>query len=135
MEKVIMYEQIYRDMKAAIRDETYRVGDKLPSEKELQEKYKVSRITAKKAMDMLAEEHFITRSPGRGSFVNEHIDEILKADRIHFPLPEQKVGRRRVGVIFDIFDCDFGSNLLRSIEQECRKQNYDMIFRCSYGSV
>ena len=69
MGKAIMYERIYGDLLAKIQSGDYQPGDRLPSEKELAELYGVSRITAKKAMDMLAKENQINREPGRGSFV------------------------------------------------------------------
>ena len=51
-----------------IQNGDYQPGDRSPSEKESAELYGVSRITAKKAMDMLAKEKKISREPGRGSF-------------------------------------------------------------------
>lgn len=136
MEKVIMYEQIFRDLQNAIREKEYKAGEQMPTEKELEEKYEVSRITAKKAMDLLAEEKYIARFPGRGSFVNEKIDEILGTEESHMQnIVHSKDQKKRIGVIFDTFGCDFGSELLRSIEQECRRNGYDMMFRCTYGSV
>ena len=69
MGKTIMYERIYADLLAKIQNGDYQPGDRLPSEKESAELYGVSRITAKKAMDMLAKEKKISREPGRGSFV------------------------------------------------------------------
>lgn len=54
MGKTIMYERIYADLLAKIQNGDYQPGDRLPSEKESAELYGVSRITAKKAMDMLA---------------------------------------------------------------------------------
>ena len=69
MGKTIMYERIYADLLAKIQNGDYQPGDRLPSEKESAELYGVSRITAKKAMDMLAKENQINREPGRGSFV------------------------------------------------------------------
>lgn len=68
MGKTIMYERIYADLLAKIQNGDYQPGDRLPSEKESAELYGVSRITAKKAMDMLAKEKKISREPGRGSF-------------------------------------------------------------------
>ncbi len=69
MGKTIMYERIYGDLLAKNTEWRLPAGDRLPSEKELAELYGVSRITAKKAMDMLAKENQINREPGRGSFV------------------------------------------------------------------
>lgn len=136
MEKQIMYEKIFKDFKDKISAHEYKAGDKLPSEKEIGEIYGVSRITAKKAMEMLSEKSYIVRQPGRGSFVNERIDDVLEA-------PNQKIAartggikrRKRIGVIFDTFGNDFGTDLLRSIEQECTRKHFDMLFKCTYGSV
>ena len=59
MSKEIMYERIYKDLLTKIMKQEYLPGDKLPTEKELTDEYHVSRITAKKAMDMLAYKEFI----------------------------------------------------------------------------
>lgn len=137
MGKVIMYEQIYSDVLHKIQNKEYQPGDKLPSEMELAQEYGVSRITSKKAMDLLAEKEYIIRNPGRGSFVNEKIKE----DMLEMPSAEAgstEVDKKKhagIGVIFDTFGCDFGSELLKSIEQECSRENYTMLFRCTYGSI
>ena len=62
------YLQIYQELLAQINQGTYPPGSKLPSEKELAEAYNVSRITSKKAMDTLAADGVISRTPGRGTF-------------------------------------------------------------------
>ena len=136
MKKVIMYEHIYSELLEDIKQKKYQARDRLPSEKELAEKYKVSRITAKKAMEMLAEKKYIIRNPGRGSFVSDMIDELL--DSNHSLEVEETKGKclnKIISVIFDTFGSDFGSELLKSIEQECRRQKYDMLFCCTYGSI
>lgn len=164
--KEFLYERIYRDLLDAISAGTYRAGDRLPSEKELAESYGASRITSKKALEMLAEQDIIVRQPGRGSFVRPEGDraereaadkaaarQILAAgqrtlDSMQAMVPGGLAGakaglaaggsesrQKMLGVILDSFSSDFGSDLLKSIEQECRKRNYNMIFRCTYGSI
>lgn len=64
-----MYEKIFDEVKQLIINKSYGQGERVPSEKELAETYNVSRITSKKALEMLAAEHLIVRKPGRGSFV------------------------------------------------------------------
>ena len=137
MSKTIMYEQIYQDLLEKIRKKEYRAGDRLPSEKELAATYGVSRITTKKSMDLLAERQYITRTPGRGSFVNELIEHMLTQESGQLPLPVGASSEREkiIAVIFDCFGSDFGSELLKSIEQECRRKHYNMLFKCSYGSI
>ena len=65
MKQLPLYEQIYNDITEGIDNGTCKKGDRLPSEKELSEKYCVSRITSKKALDLLAEEGKIIRIAGK----------------------------------------------------------------------
>ena len=64
-----LYQQIYDDLKDAIRDGVYAPGDKVPSESELSERYQVSRITVRRAIEDLCSEGILTKMQGRGTFV------------------------------------------------------------------
>ena len=61
----------YREITAVLRDElrTQPVGTQLSSERELAERFAVSRMTLRQALDELEEEGRITRVRGSGSFV------------------------------------------------------------------
>lgn len=136
MGKVIMYERIYSDILDKIRNHEYQTGDKLPSEMELAQEYGVSRITSKKAMDLLAEKKYIVRNPGRGSFVSDRADVSVQAAKQEQNLQKEPDNSHTIiGVVFDTFGSDFGGDLLRSIERECSKEGYTILFRCSYGSI
>jgi GntR family transcriptional regulator, arabinose operon transcriptional repressor len=63
------YLKIYEDLVSDILDHRYELGDKIASEKEIALQYQVSRITSKKALDMAAEEGYIQKRAGLGSFV------------------------------------------------------------------
>lgn len=63
------YRRIYEDTRESIVNGTYKSGDQLPDEISVCEKYDCSRMTVKKAYDMLVQEGMIYRKQGLGSFV------------------------------------------------------------------
>lgn len=64
---------LYHQLKSILRDEIEsgktRPGDRVPSERELSEKYAISRMTARQALTDLVNEGLLTRQQGRGTFV------------------------------------------------------------------
>ncbi len=67
--KVPLYYKIESDLKNKIFSGHYKSGDILPSERELIDIYKVSRLTARAAVDRLATEHLVVKIQGKGTFV------------------------------------------------------------------
>jgi len=64
------YRLIEKYLIDALKSGEYKNGDKLPTEKELMEKFKVSRETVRKALDRLVLKNLIVRKPGIGTFVS-----------------------------------------------------------------
>ena len=69
------YIDIKNCLKQAILNKEYRVGDKIPSERELAAQFEVTRVTLQKAMHMLEQEGFIERIHGKGMFVTKVIED------------------------------------------------------------
>lgn len=67
-----LYSQIYDHIYDQINYRIIDVGDQLPTEMELAEKYKVGRITIRHAIGELAREGLLIRKAGKGTFVAPH---------------------------------------------------------------
>ncbi|MCP3027842.1 GntR family transcriptional regulator [Halobacillus sp. A5] len=66
-----MYYQIEEDLKQRIANQEYKTSDMIPSERELSEAFKVSRMTVRQAITNLVNEGVLYREKGRGTFVAE----------------------------------------------------------------
>ncbi len=54
-----VYYQIKEDIKKRINNEEFKVGSKIPTEKELSSFYNVNRMTVRRALEELKQERFI----------------------------------------------------------------------------
>ncbi len=124
-----LYLQIYKELVEGIENGQFGVGDRLPTEKELAEKYNVSRITSRKALDMLGENGYIDRTPGRGSYVKKH-------DSIIPPSEEEYAGsnsRMLIGLILPDFGSSYGMDLLSGAEKAAAAHDLRFTFYRTYG--
>ncbi len=131
MKKDTLYEKIYNDILEGIQTKRYPVGSLLPSESELSKAYNVSRITSKKALEMLAARNLIVRKPGKGSYVSEDSTKEQTESDISYNFSRNQ---RLIGVVMDSFGDSYGYKILLGMEQECKKQGISMVLKCSYGS-
>jgi GntR family transcriptional regulator of arabinose operon len=65
------YIQVMQDIKASIVNGDLQPGDRLKAEAEYMQTYSVSSITIRKAMDSLAQDGYLRRVKGKGSFVSD----------------------------------------------------------------
>jgi GntR family transcriptional regulator len=63
------YLWVYNSLKHEIESEDFKVGDFLPAEPELQNTFRVSRTTVRKAVEMLAQQGFVYIRQGKGTQV------------------------------------------------------------------
>jgi GntR family transcriptional regulator len=64
-----LYYKIYKYITISIEDKQLKSGDALPSERKLEELFKVSRTTVRKALDILERNGYIEKQHGKGNFV------------------------------------------------------------------
>lgn len=127
MKKVYGYMRIYQDLKKGILQGEYANHSKLPTEAQLQQIYGVSRITVKKAVELLREDGLIERFAGKGTFVclNDAQQNKLASDK------EAPV----IGVMIPQIYTSFGSGLLTGIAQEANQKGYCLMSGLYYQSL
>ena len=64
-----LYYQIAQHLRGDIRKRGLRPGDLLGTEEEIQKNFRVSRATARKALEELVEEGLVTRITGKGTYI------------------------------------------------------------------
>lgn len=128
MEKTYNYLRIYQDIKERILSGVYRHGDQLPTEAQLQTTYGISRITVKKAMEMLSEDGLIRRFPGKGTFVHLQEDPLPE-------LPRPTTGAPLLGVVMSDFSSVFGSQFLKGVAEEANRQGCGLMVGLCYDSL
>lgn len=71
-----IYIQIHNDIKRNIEAEKWKIGDRIPSERELSTEFGVSRMTLRQAIQTLVDEGILERRVGSGTFVaNQKVQE------------------------------------------------------------
>ncbi|MFD1125470.1 GntR family transcriptional regulator [Lentilactobacillus raoultii] len=71
-----IYIQIHNDIKRNIEAEKWKIGDRIPSERELSGEFGVSRMTLRQAIQTLVDEGILERRVGSGTFVaNQKVQE------------------------------------------------------------
>jgi GntR family transcriptional regulator len=65
------YYQLKEIMRERVQSNEWKPGDLIPSERELSEKYGISRMTARQAITDLVNEGLFYREQGKGTFVSE----------------------------------------------------------------
>ncbi|MDF2540636.1 MAG: transcriptional regulator, GntR family with LacI sensor [Herbinix sp.] len=93
-ENKLLYEKIISYLRQEIHSQNFKPGDKLPTEKELAQKFGVSRITSKRALEDLKSEGLIYRVRGSGSFVSsleKNLDKFLSTSTTNNRLDYSRV--------------------------------------------
>jgi GntR family transcriptional regulator len=65
-----LYIQVAAKLASAIREEQWQADQALPSERVIAETLEISRVTARKAFDLLIQQGLVRRLPGSGTYVN-----------------------------------------------------------------
>ncbi len=120
-----LYMQIYRDFVSDIQAGILNSGSKLPSETSIAADYSVSRITSRRAMEMLQADGYIERTPGRGSFV------LSREEPAAASMSASRRNPLQIGLIVPTFSDNFAMELVMGVEEGARDHDYNFLLRRS----
>src|SRR6056297_3069785 len=87
-----LYYQLKESILEAIKNEEIVVGEKIPSERELAEYHNISRMTVKKAVDILVNNDYLIKKQGRGTFVSNYKESYSISPLLSFTKEMEKKG-------------------------------------------
>lgn len=127
MKNFPLYKQIQVDILGQIKAGKLRPGDRVPSEKELADKYRVSQITSKNALIGLADEGVLVRVQGKGTFVRQDGETAEDLD-------VSSHVRDVIGLILPCMKTKVDQKILDSIEKYVTASGYNLQVRITRES-
>jgi len=96
-----LYYQLKESILNAVKNKEFDVGDRLPSERELAEYHNISRMTVKKAVDILVDNGYLLRKQGSGTFVTDYHQSYSISPLLSFTKEMEKKGLNYTTKILD----------------------------------
>jgi len=134
MKRTPLYTQIREYLLAGIQQGRWRANDRLPTEMELAERFRVSRFTVKKALGELVEEGLVYRIQGRGSYLSSAADgpDALDAERVDAErVDAEPPALRPILLVAPQFRGSLAANLLEGAEEALSEAGYRLLVRSS----
>lgn len=132
MKTLPLYKQIQRDIRRLIAIGKLREGDRIPSEKELSETYRVSQITSKNALIGLMEEGLLIRVQGKGTFVADQTEDAASKAIEGWNMLSAKSGR--IGLVLPTMKTKVDQRFLDYIEKYASQHGFELMVRITRES-
>ncbi|UUZ86724.1 GntR family transcriptional regulator [Paenibacillus sp. P26] len=107
-----------------------RPKDRVPSEQEIMDEYKVSKITVKNALTALADDGLVVRIQGKGTFVSSE----LPLPQITLPSDSAGTSRGLVGFIIPTMKTSVIQKLVDHVEYYLTQAGFQMLLRITRES-
>ncbi len=133
MDAPFLYQEICAQLAEEIRSGKRLPGDRVETERELAEKHNVSRITSKRALNLLEEEGLVVRRRGLGTFVISPVEKGSKLliPRQSFMLKENT--DKRLGLIMEDLGETYALSLFYEIDRQAAQAGFQLCLSVSYG--
>lgn len=122
------YEHIYRSLAEGIANGRWQPGDKLPTEMQLAQQHQVSRITSKRALNLLASQGLAVRKRGLGTFVAEKQPQQPQAHN-----EPAKDTTPRIGLIMEDLGESYALGLFYELDRQAAALGFQLCPGVSYG--
>lgn len=119
------YQVIIDDIKSKILSGSYNVGEQIPTESALQDKYNVSRHTIRKAILELSNEGYLRSEKGSGTYVSNQYQS-------------KSIGNsntKTIGVITTYISDYIFPSIIRGIERRLNEDNYSLLLASTNNDV
>lgn len=117
-----LYETIYKTLLAEIQAGTYADGKRLPTEAQLSQRFFVSHITSKQALNKLAQQGLVVRIPGRGTYLRKDaaLPPSSPLHSRHMPL---------IALVMGGYSASFGLDVINGAVQKAQDLHMNLIVR------
>lgn len=117
------YIMVKNEIKQWILEGKYPVGSKIPSESQIQEKYKFSRHTVRLAISELVNEGYLQKKQGAGTFVSNRF------------VNGQTNATKTIGLITTYVSEYIFPSIIRGVESELSQEQYSLMLSSTHNNV
>ena len=130
------YLQIYRHLLGLINTGVLKDGDSLDTEMEMTRQFRVSRVTVRKALELLVDEGYLSRTPGKGTVVT--LNNLASLGEENLALNEKiynndVVRQKFIGFILPDISSSYGMKILEGIEREAERRGFYLVMKLTKG--
>lgn len=118
-----LYMSIMEIIKERIINGAYYIGEFIPTETELEDEFKVSRVTVRKAIEMLEDEGYLMKKSGRGTIVvsNSIFNRLSKGEMFSTILKKEGLQLRKEKTTISKLDIMPQNELYGYFGRNCNK--------------
>ncbi|MDD5598472.1 MAG: GntR family transcriptional regulator, partial [Victivallaceae bacterium] len=123
--KTALSAQVSERLIQDIRSGRIKPGKRMPGERQLAQRFGISRGTVIEALNLLESQNYIERVPAKGTFVADDVNHELSMVKIAFPFPEASISPSTLG---PLENWGIVSEVYRGMIDEAGRQNAEISF-------
>src|SRR5271156_4235377 len=113
-----LYEQIVQQVEDSILKGQLKLGDQLPAERDLAQRFGVSRTAVREAVKTLAEKGLVEAYSGRGTFVTNGTSQAIRQSLDLMVKIGQPDGAEHLTVVREMFEPEIAALAVTRVEEQ-----------------